>query len=87
MCGPQIRRYLFTFRPIASKQLNSLTTIITLSWFGGAEVTLWVREVSGSVSGCGKDFYVWFLFCCFCVILFVSKNTLFVTNFAISFAI
>jgi len=31
MCGPQIRLCLFTFRPIASKQLNSLTTIDSLS--------------------------------------------------------
>jgi len=31
MSGPQIRLCLFTFRPIASKQLNGLTTIDTLS--------------------------------------------------------
>jgi len=31
MCGPQIRFCLNTFRPIASKQLNSLTTIDSLS--------------------------------------------------------
>ena len=31
MCGPQIRLCLFTFRPIVSKQLNSLTTIGTPS--------------------------------------------------------
>jgi len=39
MCGPQI----------ASKQLNILTTIDTLSGFSGAEVTyiLWVQEVPG----------------------------------------
>jgi len=47
MSGPQIRLCLFTFRPIASKQLNSLTTIDTLSWLSGAVVTrpLWVQEV------------------------------------------
>jgi len=28
MCGPHIRFCLFTSRPIASKQLNSLTTIV-----------------------------------------------------------
>jgi len=39
MCGLQIRLCLFTFRPITSKQLNSLTTNPTLSWPGGAEVT------------------------------------------------
>jgi len=31
MWGPQIRLCLFTLRPIASKQLNSLTTIVTHS--------------------------------------------------------
>ena len=40
MCGPQIRLCLFTFRPIASKQLNSLTTIDSLSCLGVAEVGL-----------------------------------------------
>ena len=37
--------------PIAWKQLNSLTTIITLSGLDGAKVThpLWVRKVPGSV--------------------------------------
>ena len=63
MSGPQIRVCLFTFRPIASKHLNSLTTIDTLSWLGGAVVThpLWVQEVPGSIPGSGKGFYVWFL--------------------------
>jgi len=31
MSGPQIWLCLFTFRAIASKQLNGLTTIVTLS--------------------------------------------------------
>jgi len=31
MCGPEIWLHLFTFGPIASKQLNSLTTIVSLS--------------------------------------------------------
>jgi len=31
MCGPRIRHCLLTFRTIASKQLNSLTTIDILS--------------------------------------------------------
>jgi len=62
MCGPQIRLCLFTFRPIASKQLNSLTTIDILSWLGAPVVThlLWVQEVPGSIPGIGKGFYVWF---------------------------
>jgi len=51
MCGPQIRLCLFMFLPIASKQLISLTTITTLIWLGGAEVTY--------PSALG--FYVWFL--------------------------
>jgi len=36
MSGLQTRLCLFTFRPIASKQLNSLLKIDTLSWLGGA---------------------------------------------------
>ena len=69
MSGPQIRLCLFTFRPIASKQLNSLTTIDTLSWLSGAVVTdlLWVQEVPGSIPGSGKGFYVW----CFSLVVFV----------------
>jgi len=62
MSGPQMWLCLFTFRPIASKQLNGLTTIHTLSWLGGAVVTqpLWVQEVPGWIPGSSKGFYVWF---------------------------
>jgi len=62
MYGPQIRLCLFTFRPIVSKQLNSLTKIDTLTWLGVAMVThpLSVQEVPGSIAGSGKGFYVWF---------------------------
>ena len=55
---------LFTFRPIVSKQLNGLTTIDTLSRFGGARpgavVThpLWVQGLPGAIPGSGKGFYV-----------------------------
>jgi len=51
MYGPQIRLCFLTFRPIASKQLNSLTSIDTLSWLGGAVVRhpLWVQEVPDSM--------------------------------------
>jgi len=82
MCGPQIWVCLFTFRPIASKQLNSLTAIDTLSWLGGAVVThpLCVQEVQGSIPGSSKDFNV--LLLCF---YFFSKNTLFITIFLNSF--
>jgi len=75
MCGPHIRLCLFTFRPIASKQLNSLTTIDTLSWFDGEVVThpLWLQEVLGLIPGAGKGFYVWFFLLLLCFYLF-SKN-------------
>jgi len=74
MCGPQIRLCLFTFRPIASKQLNSLTTIDTLSWLGGVVVThpLWEQEVPGSIPGFGIGFNVWFF--CFVVVVFVQQQ-------------
>jgi len=64
MCCPQIWLCLFTFRSNTLKHLNSLTTIVTLSWLGGAEVThpLWVPEVPDSIPGFGKGFYVWFLY-------------------------
>jgi len=87
MCGPQIWLCLFMFRPIASKQLNSLTTINTFSWLGGAVVThpLWVQEVPGSIPGSSKGFYVWFLVLLLLCFYFLSKNTLFVTKFCNSF--
>jgi len=88
MSCPQIWLCLFTFRPIASKHVNGLTTIVILSWLGGAEVThpLWVQEVPRSVPGSGKVFYVSFF--CFVVVvflLFCQKKTLFVTKICNSF--
>jgi len=91
-CGPQIRLCLFTFSPIASKQLNNLTTIVTCSRLGCAEVThpVWVREVPGSIPGSGKDFHVYFF--CFVVVMFLfyfcpKKTTHNLSqNVAISFA-
>jgi len=82
MSDPQIWLCLFTFRPIASKQLNGLTTIDTLSWLGGAVVThpLWVQEVPGSIPGSGKGFYVWFFVLLLLCFYFLSKNTLVVTK-------
>jgi len=63
MSGPHFWLCLFTFRPIASKQLNGLTTIDTVSWLSGPVVThpLWVQEVPGSIPVSGKGFYVWFV--------------------------
>jgi len=49
---------------------------------------LWVQEVPGSIPGSAKGFYVCFLFVLlFMCFYFLSKNTLFVTQFAIPFAI
>ena len=81
MCSPQIRLCLFWFRPIASKHLNRLTTIDTLSWLGGAEVThsFWVWEVPASIPGSGNGFYVWrfvLLLLCF---NFLSKHIIAIT--------
>jgi len=87
MSGPQIWLCLFTFRPIASIQLNGLTIIDILSWLGGAVVTHphWVQEVPGSNPGSGRVFMFDFLFCCCCVFTFLSKNTLFVSKVCNSF--
>jgi len=87
ICGPQIRLCLFTFRPIASNQLNSLTTIDAHSWLGGAVVThpLWVQEFPGSIPGAGKGFYVSFVVLLLLCFYSLFKNTLFVTKFCNSF--
>jgi len=66
----------FTFRPMAPKKLNGLTTIDTLSLLGGAVVThpLWVQEVPGSISSSGKCFYVWlFVLLLLCFYFFVKN--------------
>jgi len=86
MWGPQIRLRLFTFRPIVLKWLNRLTTIDTLSWLGGAEVThqLWVREVPGSIPSSGKGFYVWFFV--LEILLFVQKHIICHNILQINFA-
>ena len=79
MFGRQIWLCLFTFRPIASKQLNGLTTIGILSWLGGAVVThpLWVQEVPGSIC---------LIFCIVVVVFtFLSQNTVFIAKYCNSF--
>ena len=77
---------LFTFRPIASKQLNSLTTIDTTSWLAGAVVThsIRVQEVPGSIPGSGKAFYIWFFVVV--VVFFCPKTHYLSQHFAILFA-
>ena len=77
MSGPQNRLCSFTFRPIALEQLNSLTTLDTRSWLGGAGVThpLWVQEVPVSIPVSGKGFLClnfWFVVVVF--LLFVQKH-------------
>jgi len=78
MCGPQIQLCLFTFRPIASKELNSLTKVDTFSRLGGQEKThpTRVRDVSCSIPGSGKDFvYVWiWVLLLLCFYLFCQKH-------------
>jgi len=71
MSGPQILLCLFTFRSIASKQLNSLSTIDTFSWLGGSVIThlLWEQVVPGSIPGSGEGFNVWVF--CFVVVVFL----------------
>jgi len=87
MSGPQIWLCLFTFRAIASKQLNGLTTIDILSWLGGAVVThpLWVLEVPRSIPGSGKGFYVWFFVLLLLCFYFFVQNTLFIAKYCNSF--
>ena len=69
MSGPQIWLCFFTFRPIASKKLNGLTTIATLSWLGGEVVThpLWVQEVPCSTPAPAK--FLMFNFCFVVVVI------------------
>jgi len=69
--------YLFTIRPIASKQSYGLTTIGIFSLFGGAVVTHPFLGARGPVfnSRLWQGFYV-----CVVFLLFISQNTLFVTK-------
>ena len=74
MCGPQIRLCLLTFRPIASKQLNSLTTLVTLSWLGGAEVTHSLCVRGHVINSPPRVFRFNFLFCFCCDFTFCPKH-------------
>jgi len=87
MCGPQIRPCLFTFRPIASNKLNSLTAIDTLSWWCRGNATALCAECLGFKSWLRKgffmfDFFVLLLLCFY----FFAINTFLSQNFAIPFA-
>jgi len=89
MSGPQIRLCLFTFRPIASKQLKSLTTIDTFSRLGGAMVThmrfrcKWSRVKS---PGPARVFMFDFFVLCCCVFSLCPKTHYLSQTFAISYA-
>jgi len=88
LCQYIVGQNCFTLRPIALKQLNSLTTIVILSWLGGAEVTrpLWVREVPVLIPGSAKGF-MFDLFCFVAVVFllfcpkthYLSQNLVFLT--------
>jgi len=72
------------FRPIASKQLNSLTTIDTLS------LTWWCSGNASALGGFNSRVWHGFLclisFCCCCVFTFCPKTHYLSPNFAIPFA-
>jgi len=75
MCGLQIRFCLFTFWLIAFKKFKRLTTIDTLSWLGGPELTHppCVQTIPGSIPVFGKFFMFDFAFC-YCCIFNVSQS-------------
>ena len=87
-CSPQNRLCLFTFRPIASKQLNGLTTI---------DIFQLTRCCSGNASALGARspgfnprlrqgfLCLIFLFCCCCVLPFYSNTHYLSERFAIPF--
>jgi len=72
LCGPLIRLCLYTFRPIASKQLNSLTIIVTFNRLGCVEVTtaLGARGLGFKFRLRQRGFILLFGFvCCCCCVL------------------
>jgi len=84
--GLQIWLCLFTFRPIASKQLNGLNTIDALSWLGGAVVTHPPLEARGP--GFNPRLRQGFLCLIFCFVvvvflLFCPKHIIYHKKFAI----
>jgi len=84
MCGPQSRLCLFTFRPILSKQLNSLTTINILSWLDGNAFALGAR-VPGFNSWLRQGFLCLIVLLCCCVFAFCPQTHYLSQHFAMSF--
>ena len=86
MCGPQIRLSLFTFRPIALKQLNGLTTIYTISLRFDADVThpSGVEKSRVQFSTLTRNLMFDFLFCCCCVFTFLT-NTHYLSRYFLTF--
>ena len=84
MCSLQILLYLFTFRLIALKQFNSLTTIECISWLGDREDThlTGMREFRALFPALANIFMFDFVFCCCCVYTF-CQNTFLSRRFAI----
>ena len=86
MCGPQIRLCLFKFLSIASKQLNSLTTI--------ARLTLLSRGKASALSARGPGFnsrlwqgFLGLIFLCLLLYFYILSKTRFLSqSFAIPFA-
>ena len=84
------RKFGFVYLRFDPLRWNSLTTIVTLSWLGGAEVThpIWVVDAPDSIPGSGKGFYVWFfvLLLLLCFSFVCTKTHYLSQNIAISFA-
>ena len=75
MSGPQMWLCLFTFGPIASKQLNGLTTIDTLGWPDGAVVTALGASGPGFNPWIRQGFYVSFVaLLLLCFYIFCQKK-------------
>jgi len=88
ICGPQIWLCLFMFRPIAWKQLYSLTLMDMFSCLGRREVTLQngVREAPGLNHGSGKEVFVCFyVFLLLCDYLYFGPKIIIYINICNSF--
>ena len=77
---------LFTFRPITLKQLNSNNRYSQLTQRSRVNASDWGARGPGFDCQLWQGFLCYFLFCCCCVLTFLSKILLvFVTKFCNSF--